>query len=150
MFCSAALPQVCLGTEAMIHKSEHKYVHDFSQTGIGGKTDHILISCDSTIWRVISWLERAVRREAGLCAQHSDMSFSMARKHCVETKNYCFRVAFYTNYKITVTKQWLLSHINVVRFNLLIIESWINKCFMSTNERIWMISKGSCSTGWFL
>lgn len=71
----------------MIHKSEHKYVHDFSQTGIGGKTDHILISCDSTILASVFLTRRAVRREAGLCAQHSDMSFSMARKHCVETKN---------------------------------------------------------------
>ncbi len=68
MFCSAALPQVCLGTEAMIHKSEHKYVHDFSQTGIGGKTDHILISCDSTILASDFLTRRAVRREAGLCA----------------------------------------------------------------------------------
>lgn len=68
MFCSAASPLVGFGTE------------------IGGRTDHILISCDSTILASVFLTRRAVRREAGLWAQHSDMSFSMAREHCVEIK----------------------------------------------------------------
>lgn len=66
MFCSAASTLVGLGTE------------------IGGRRDHILISCESTILASVFLTRRAVRREAGLWAQHSDMSFSMARKHCVD------------------------------------------------------------------
>lgn len=60
------------------------YLLDFFLTGSGASTDHILMSCDSTILASVFLTRRAVRREAGLWAQHSDISFSMARKHCME------------------------------------------------------------------
>lgn len=45
---------------------------------VGGQT---LMSCDSTILARVFFTRRMVRREAGLRAQHSDISFSMARRH---------------------------------------------------------------------
>lgn len=84
MFCSAALPQVCLGTEAIVHKLSINISMTYLGLAYGGKTDHILISCDSTILASVFLTRRAVRREAGFWAQHSHISFSMARKHCVE------------------------------------------------------------------
>lgn len=45
---------------------------------VGGQT---LMSWDSTILARVFFTRRMVRREAGLRAQHSDISFSMARRH---------------------------------------------------------------------
>lgn len=44
--------------------------------------DHSLISCDSDILASVFLTRRAVRREAGLCAQHSVISFPICLKHC--------------------------------------------------------------------
>lgn len=49
--------------------------------GPGGGACQTLMSWDSTILASVFFTLRMVRREAGLGAQHSDMSFSMARRH---------------------------------------------------------------------
>lgn len=43
---------------------------------------HILMSWHSNILASVFFTLRAVRREAGLLAQHSDMSLPICRKHC--------------------------------------------------------------------
>lgn len=45
------------------------------------KTTQILMSWDSTIFAKVFLTRRMVRRDAGLWAQHSDISFNMALKH---------------------------------------------------------------------
>lgn len=50
--------------------------------GWGYRMDQILMSWDSTIFAKVFLTLKMVRREAGLCAQHSDISFNMALKHC--------------------------------------------------------------------
>jgi len=71
-------------SQAIVHKSSINISMIYLRLAYGGKTGHILISCDSTILASVFLTRRAVRREEGLWAQHSDISFSMARKHCVE------------------------------------------------------------------
>lgn len=51
--------------------------------------DHSLISCDSDILASVFLTRRAVRREAGLWAQHSVISFPICLKHCGETDLCC-------------------------------------------------------------
>lgn len=48
---------------------------------------HSLISCDSDILASVFLTRRAVRREAGLWAQHSVMSFPICLKHWGDTEN---------------------------------------------------------------
>lgn len=49
--------------------------------GYGLAGSQTLMSWDSTILASVFFTRRIVRREAGLKAQHSDISFSIARRH---------------------------------------------------------------------
>ena len=66
---------------------------------------HSLISCDSDILASVFLTRRAVRRQAGLWAQHSVISFPICLKHW-EDKDWCY-------WRHSFVCAWIMKYISI-------------------------------------